>query len=306
MIRHSMDVIKLAVNSLNPNQVPVIAMDQPLFAVAKQIQWNWPDVYGERHFVIMFGDLHIEMGFLKVLGQWLDGTGWISALTEAKVASPGTAESFIKASNVVRTRNVHKVTASSLYILLHKAYDDYVKRSASTEDISFDDWCSTLTNSVPQFTFWYITFLLELLLLAFVRSIRQANFQLYVDTLSKMTPWFFALDHPNYARWLSIHIRDMCMLKDVNPEVHIEFQNGAFTINKTGNPFSSMAIDQAHEQNNAMVKDDGGAVGLTENPGALRRWMVSGPEISRMINEFEVSLELKRENDCYKAKHHGV
>ena len=25
-----------------------------------------------------------------------------------------------------------------------------------------------------------------------------------------------------------------------------------------------MAIDQAHEQNNAMVKGDGGAVGLTE------------------------------------------
>ena len=29
-----------------------------------------------------------------------------------------------------------------------------------------------------------------------------------------------------------------------------------------------MAIDQAHEQNNAMVKGDGGAVGLTENPNA--------------------------------------
>ena len=48
-------------------------------------------------------------------------------------------------------------------------------------------------------------------------------------------------------------------------EVHAEFQNGGFTINKTGNPFSEMAIDQAHEQNNAMVKGDGGAVGLTEN-----------------------------------------
>ena len=192
MIRHSMDVIKLAVYSLNPTQVPVIAMDQPLFAVAKQIQWNWPDVYGERHFVFIFGGLHIEMNFLKVLSQWLDGTGWISALIEAKVASPGTAESFIKASNIVCTLNAHKVTASSLYILSHKAYDDYVKWLVSTEDISFDDCCSILTNSVPQFKFWYITFLLELLLLAFIRSVRQADFKLYVDTLSKMTPWFFA------------------------------------------------------------------------------------------------------------------
>ena len=35
--------------------------------------------------------------------------------------------------------------------------------------------------------------------------------------------------------------------------------------------FSGIAIDQAHEQNNASVKGDG-AVGLTENTAALRRW----------------------------------
>ena len=47
MIRHTMDVIKACVNHLNPGQVPVITMDQPLYAVAKQIQWNWKDKYGE-------------------------------------------------------------------------------------------------------------------------------------------------------------------------------------------------------------------------------------------------------------------
>jgi len=30
MIRHAMDIIKLSVNHLNPGQVPVIALDQPL------------------------------------------------------------------------------------------------------------------------------------------------------------------------------------------------------------------------------------------------------------------------------------
>ena len=39
MIRHAMDIIKLSVNHLNPGQVPVIGFDQPLFAVAKEIQW---------------------------------------------------------------------------------------------------------------------------------------------------------------------------------------------------------------------------------------------------------------------------
>ena len=32
--------------------------------------------------------------------------------------------------------------------------------------------------------------------------------------------------------------------------------------------FSTIPIDQAHEQNNSLVKGDGGAVGLTETPSA--------------------------------------
>ena len=36
-------------------------------------------------------------------------------------------------------------------------------------------------------------------------------------------------------------------------------------LKKTRRAFSSIAIDQAHEQNNAAVKGDGGAAGLTQN-----------------------------------------
>jgi hypothetical protein len=68
MIRHSMDVIKRAVEHVNPGQVPVITVDQPLFAIAKIIQWNWPESYGEDKFVVLLGGLHIEMAALATLG----------------------------------------------------------------------------------------------------------------------------------------------------------------------------------------------------------------------------------------------
>ena len=42
MSRHSMDV-----QYLNPGQTPVMACDQPLFDITKQIQWISPDSYGE-------------------------------------------------------------------------------------------------------------------------------------------------------------------------------------------------------------------------------------------------------------------
>ena len=67
MIRHSMDVVKQALEILNPAQVPVVTFDQPLYAIAKNIQWSWPESHGENHFVVMFGGLHIEMTALKVI-----------------------------------------------------------------------------------------------------------------------------------------------------------------------------------------------------------------------------------------------
>ena len=83
MIKHAMNIIKDSVDFLYPGQVRVIACDQPLFAVAKIIQWNFPQTHGEDKLLIMFGGLHIEMAALKTLGDWLDGSGWTAATTEA-------------------------------------------------------------------------------------------------------------------------------------------------------------------------------------------------------------------------------
>ena len=121
----------------------------------------------------------------------------------------------------------------------------------------------------------------------FVRSIRERNFDLYRTSLIALMPWFFALDHPNYSRWLSVHIRDMNLLGKIHPNTLTEFKKGHFTVRKTLNRFSAIAIDHAHEQNNKWVKGDGGVIGLTENSSELLRWTVSGPEIARIINEFQ-------------------
>ena len=108
-------------------QVPVLTCDQPLYTIAKQIQWSWPDIYGEDQFVVMFGGLHIEMASLKVLGDILKGSGWTEALVQAGVASSGKADSFLKASHVTRTRRAHQITASSLYLLQQNAYKEYIQ-----------------------------------------------------------------------------------------------------------------------------------------------------------------------------------
>lgn len=63
-----------------------------------------------------------------------------------------------------------------------------------------------------------------------------------------------------------------------------------------------MALNYAHQQVNALVKGHGGAVGFTENPAALRRWMVAGPELSQMVEEFEGSFTVSEERDHHEEK----
>ena len=100
-----------------------------------------------------------------------------------------------------------------------------------------------------------------------------------------------------------MHIRDMSLLFSFHPDIHQEFTNGYLVVHKIEKVFSSIALDQVHEQVNAQVKGKGGAVGLTENSAALRRWMIAGLEVARIIQEFKEtsSKEVSEE----KRRHHG-
>ena len=100
MVKHGMDVLQSITTHLNPGQIPVMAFDQPLFTLAKFVQWCWPETHGESHFIVMF---HTEMALWNTLGDLLECSGWTTALCEADVASSGTADSFLKVSHLTRT-----------------------------------------------------------------------------------------------------------------------------------------------------------------------------------------------------------
>ena len=106
-----------------------------MFAVAKQIQWQWPETLGEDKYIVILGGLHIEMAAFKTIGNLLKESGWTAVLTEAGIASSGTAESFLSASSVANTRLAHQVTACTLYKLLQYAYDQYEDDNSSASDI---------------------------------------------------------------------------------------------------------------------------------------------------------------------------
>ena len=102
-------------------------------------------------------------------------------------------------------------------------------------------------NESLMFHYWNMIFDLQVLILQFLRSERERNFNLYVDVLNSSMKYIFVFNHHNYARWLSLYVDDLLKLEYTCPDVYKEFCNGHFVISKTENPFSSIAIDQVHE-----------------------------------------------------------
>ena len=73
---------------------------------------------------------------------------------------------------------------------------------------------------------------------------------------------------------------------------------GRFVFNKSGKPFSCIAEDQAHEQNNKRIKGVGDAVGILNSEEALLKWAIRGPVLAKTLESGETK-------KLGKNEHHG-
>ena len=148
MIKHGMDVERQAIQFLNPGQIPITTFDQLLFALKKFVQWKWPDIHGEKVHVIMLGGLHTEIVLWNTLGDVLEGSGWTAALTQADVVSSGTADSYLKATHLTRTRHAHQVTLLTLHTPQKEAF---MLTGGSNDEESVKAWINDMQNT---FMYW--------------------------------------------------------------------------------------------------------------------------------------------------------
>ena len=109
-------------------------------------------------------------------------------------------EDWVKATHVGKTLYARQVTACALYCLMYKAFlaIDEPEFLHST----FENWQSQKESVSPSFLFWSITLRFEITVMLFVKGLCKGDFVLYKEALVSLVPCFFALDHPNYARWL--------------------------------------------------------------------------------------------------------
>lgn len=288
MQKHAMLVVKKAIEFLNPGQIPVIAGDCPLYARQKKCQLFFPDEIGEEKMVCMMGFLHVEMCCQEAGGKLMGGSGWERMFVLADIFKPGVASSLLGGKHVKRTRTPYLLTLAWLDILRENAYTEYCKLNVIHD--SFEAWEQKLFSSSPTAFYWgkiVRDFLLTICY--FIHSQRFGNWLDTLRSIDDMCPYFFALGHTSYARWLPVFLRDMYRLPRLHPEIYANFMIGNFVVQRSNKKFSLMGLDQSQEQSIKFLKEDSGPKGLYGRRDEKMVIELSKCEVLRLIDEYESS-----------------
>ena len=116
MVRHATNIVRKIVEEMNPGQPPVITGNQPVYALGKQLQQMFPEEFED--VVWLVGPLPIEQNFIKVTGDWLEGSGWTKIYDYSTIGTPGRTDSFLTCSGISgikRSRYADQVTSSGQF-----------------------------------------------------------------------------------------------------------------------------------------------------------------------------------------------
>ena len=84
----------------------------------------------------------------------------------------------------------------------------------------------------------------------FIRANREPKINLMISALKELVYLFFAFDHYNYARWITLFNQVLILPKSVKEEL----ETGRFIINRSCHRSSSLPIDHAQVPMNKIIK----------------------------------------------------
>ena len=101
---HCMNIISKTISVINPNQTPVDTCDQPVYALTKQTQWRYPELFGNSKYFSLFGGLHIEKALLIVHGEFIKGSGLDKLLGQSNLSITGMENTVVNVTDIKRFR----------------------------------------------------------------------------------------------------------------------------------------------------------------------------------------------------------
>ena len=182
----------------------VITFDQQLYRYAVEIQWARPDIFPQSTFLIRYGGMHMLMSFIGAVGNLMTETGLSNILSSA---FSGVHKMLQDKKFPMCMRALRMVVEVILIPIIGdaevKCPDTFMAslEAKASKNKTCKLWLDCLIKPV-------------LLMMAFVRAVREGEWLLHVHCVKVMMPYFFAAGHQNYARLGMMYLRAIENLPD--------------------------------------------------------------------------------------------
>ena len=172
---------------------------QLIHAISNCLQYRWnlsienPVLFND--YVVLFGALHIEQYFLGIHADLINEPGLLEIMNNLNFTTIGLPGLKAKTdvSSIKRARCSMQVTSCVLYPKVTEA----AQAMGSTK--SPYEWLSDQIKVSESYFYWKMILDFQMKFHVFIRSIREGNFCLYIESLRELIIWYFIMDKYNYA-----------------------------------------------------------------------------------------------------------
>ena len=268
------------------------------------------------------GAFHIACTLLAVIGKRFRDAGLEDIIIESEIIGIGSVNGSLLGKHYNRGIRLQKIVGEALFRLKWEAFCNWLQEKNHQTDqfqtiaarinctskgifalVSedefivlydlFKEFSSSMETSMSRF--WQSYPDMVSLLLAFIRSTREGEWNLHLEFIREMMKWFHAYDRTNYARYLPQYWAAM--------KAHQKFLQGEFSVQISSvRGFSQTAVDQTVEQTvNKLTKTEGEIIGFSLKKGAVQRWFITAHERASFSLKLKEMLCLNtNEDDIHK------
>ena len=188
------------------------------------------------------------MAFFSVMGKFIAESGGPYILNETQILRKGSLKGFLKGKCYNRGKNIHQLLAVAMEIQHFRSFErkhsnpqfniifkheiaklndkqnDIENLSKEFQDIidNYNRFSGDTRKGKHGLTAQYWMGYIDMIHLyhEFSQIIRTGDLKLYIFRLPHLTDYFFAFNHPNYARWIVLFHDNLMKLHLSHPEVN--------------------------------------------------------------------------------------
>ena len=173
---HCMGIIKKTINFTNKAEVPSAATDQLVYTISKELQICYPSELGLEKYICALGGLHMEHTGLLDIGAFIKESDPDTLFLYSKLSTDGPS-TVVDVNDIKCSPYCLHVSVVVIHTLLKKAHVE------SGNALFVLDWLDEAAKHSQMCFYWKMILHFEVLLLIYMRSICEGNFELYLASL---------------------------------------------------------------------------------------------------------------------------